>query len=63
VAKLVGRLAFAGATLGHARRQAVRGFRQGLAEYGVPAEAVAELCEAYPGLNLLRYLRSPDATG
>ncbi len=60
VARLTGKLALTAMRLSHARRQALGGFRRGLAEQGVPGEAIEELCAAYPAINLLRQLRPPS---
>jgi len=34
------------------RRQAIRGFRRGLEEYGVPPVAAEELAAAYPDFSI-----------
>ena len=47
VARLTGKLALTTARLSVARRQALSGFRQGLAEQGVPGDAIEELCAAH----------------
>lgn len=62
VARLTGRLALTALQLSHARRQALGGFRRGLAEQGVPPQAIEELCATYPFINLLRQPR-PHGSG
>lgn len=57
VARLTARLAVAALRLSLARRQALSGFRRGLAAQGVPSEAIEELCTTYPTINLLKQLR------
>ncbi len=54
---LLGKLALVAGGLKRARRQALRGFRQGLAEMGVPAGAAEALAEAYPHLDVEDFVR------
>ena len=50
--KLLARLAMIGVTLARSRRSAVGGFRRGLADMGVPPDAIDELSAAYPDIKL-----------
>ena len=63
IGKLLLRLGPSLLGLTRARKQAVRGFREGLADCGLPPAAIEELAEAYPSLDLRAALtgsRHPD---
>jgi len=51
-ARLAFRVLLQARSLARFRREAVRGFRRGLEEAGVPAEAAAELSASYPDFDL-----------
>ncbi|MBM3472559.1 MAG: hypothetical protein FJX75_04705 [Armatimonadetes bacterium] len=51
-ARLVFRMMLQASALGRWRRQAIKGFRQGLEESGVPPAAAEELAAAYPDFNV-----------
>jgi hypothetical protein len=52
VGLLLGKLAIGLAGLKRARGKAIHGFRQGLAESGLPEKAIEELAGAYPDFDL-----------
>ena len=51
-ARLAAKLAVAVAALRGSRKRALQGFRQGLAEMGLPEDAIRELSRSYPALSL-----------
>lgn len=52
VAALIARLGVAAISLGLARRRAVRGFKAGLREMGVPDQAIEELARVFLRFSL-----------
>lgn len=52
ITRLLARLALPALALLTSRRRALRGFRSGLAESGLPDDVAAELTEAFPSVDL-----------
>ena len=51
-ARLAFRMALQASSLGRCRRQAIKGFRRGLEESGVPPAIAEELAAAYPDFDV-----------